>query len=84
MKQFCRLFKLTHHLQTKSRDPNRLYELMRFDSTQAEHFQAGCIIALIDDVLTSGSHFTAASRRLIERFPEAEIIGIFWARADVT
>ena len=38
-------------------------------------------IAVVDDVITSGAHFRAAKDLLAERFPEAQIIGIFWARA---
>ncbi|HEX8042816.1 hypothetical protein [Candidatus Deferrimicrobium sp.] len=37
-------------------------------------------IALVDDVLTTGSHFKAAKRVLSDRFPKARIIGVFIAR----
>jgi predicted amidophosphoribosyltransferase len=71
----------SYHLRAGSRDPGQLYELMQVDVAQGRHFQAGSTIALLDDVLTSGAHFTAARRRLLEAFPEAEVIGIFWAKA---
>ncbi len=37
-------------------------------------------IAIFDDVLTAGTHFTAAKRMLKQRFPYARIVGIFIAR----
>lgn len=37
-------------------------------------------IAVIDDVLTTGSHFRAMSNVLRRRFPEARITGLFIAR----
>jgi predicted amidophosphoribosyltransferase len=38
------------------------------------------IIALFDDVLTTGAHFVAARNVLRSRFPQAQIIGFFIAR----
>lgn len=40
-------------------------------------------IGIFDDVLTNGSHFVAARRVLQRRFPQIEIIGIFFARREV-
>ena len=37
-------------------------------------------IAILDDVLTNGTHYLAMKTRLAERFPHAEIIGLFIAR----
>lgn len=37
-------------------------------------------IALVDDVLTTGSHFIAARRVLTERFGEVPVVGLFVAR----
>ncbi|WP_313553125.1 hypothetical protein [Brevundimonas sp.] len=37
-------------------------------------------IAILDDVLTNGTHYLAMKTKLIERFPHAEIIGLFIAR----
>ena len=37
-------------------------------------------IAIIDDVLTTGAHFRAASTVLAKRFPAAKIVGLFVAR----
>ena len=38
------------------------------------------VIGVIDDVLTTGSHFKAAQRLLRSRFPAVNIYGIFVAR----
>ncbi|MDH3668820.1 MAG: hypothetical protein OEN23_18000 [Paracoccaceae bacterium] len=37
-------------------------------------------IGIVDDVLTAGTHYRAVHTVLSERFPDAEIIGIFVAR----
>ena len=37
-------------------------------------------IGLVDDVLTAGTHFRAASELLTERFPGIRIVGVFIAR----
>jgi adenine/guanine phosphoribosyltransferase-like PRPP-binding protein len=36
-------------------------------------------IAIVDDILTTGAHFKACKTVLQERFPEAQIFGIFIA-----
>jgi hypothetical protein len=38
------------------------------------------IIFIVDDVLTTGCHFKAVQRMLVQRFPEARIVGLFLAR----
>ena len=37
-------------------------------------------IVILDDVLTNGTHYLAMKQKLAERFPQAEIIGLFVAR----
>ena len=37
-------------------------------------------IAIIDDVITAGTHFRAMADTLRAKFPEAQIIGLFIAR----
>lgn len=37
-------------------------------------------VAIVDDLLTTGAHFRAASSVLAERFPAVQIIGLFLAR----
>lgn len=38
------------------------------------------MIALVDDVLTTGAHFKAAKGLLTDEFPRATVWGIFVAR----
>ena len=38
------------------------------------------VIAIVDDVLTTGAHFRAASAILAAQFPDAQILGLFLAR----
>lgn len=69
------------HLRSGRRDPNQIYQLMAIDQAEASRYQAGSTIALLDDVLTSGAQFAAARRRIAEVLPDADVIGIFWAKA---
>jgi predicted amidophosphoribosyltransferase len=38
------------------------------------------VIGLVDDVLTTGAHYRAASAVLKEAFPDVRVIGLFIAR----
>lgn len=38
------------------------------------------VVILVDDLLTSGSHFTASTMALTEQFPDVAIVGLFLAR----
>jgi predicted amidophosphoribosyltransferase len=38
------------------------------------------LIAVVDDVLTTGAHFKAMKRILIETFPDVSVVGVFLAR----
>ncbi|MBL8371615.1 MAG: hypothetical protein JNK28_09520 [Burkholderiaceae bacterium] len=59
--------------------PDELYELLALDETQLLHPLRPLII-LFDDVLTNGTHFKACKRRLVERVPDAKVIGLFIGR----
>jgi hypothetical protein len=37
-------------------------------------------IIVIDDVLTTGAHFKACQRKIVENVPDANVIGLFWAK----
>lgn len=54
--------------------------LANYEIDQALVKPAPTSIGLIDDVLTSGTHFKAAQRLLHQQFPMAKIYGIYWAR----
>ena len=59
--------------------PDELYEVLAIDETQLLTPLKPWII-LFDDVLTNGTHFKACKRRLVERIPDAKVIGIFIGR----
>jgi len=63
------------------RSADMLYDWLQVDRSVGDRYQGDTIIALLDDVLTSGAHFTAARRRILTAFPDARVIGIFWAKA---
>jgi len=69
------------HLRSSRRNPDEIYQLMQIDQAEADRYRTGSMIALIDDILTSGAQFATARRRLAEVFPAADVIGIFWAKA---
>jgi hypothetical protein len=70
------------HSRSDSRDPNEVYQLMTVNVSQIQFYNPASHIILLDDVLTSGSHFTAAREHLLELFLDAPIHGIFWAKAE--
>ena len=53
-------------------------ELYRID--EALEAPAGGVVAVVDDVLTSGAHFRAAQELLLRRFPDIDVVGLFLAR----
>lgn len=72
------------HSRSDSRTPDEIYRLMAINTSQVALYNPEAHIVLLDDVLTSGSHFTAARRHLLEYFVDATIHGIFWAKAERT
>jgi predicted amidophosphoribosyltransferase len=72
----------SYHTRSEIRDPDDLYRLMSVQSNQTVLYNAEAHIVLIDDILTSGLHFSVARRHLLEHFENAPIHGIFWAKAD--
>ena len=40
----------------------------------------GDVVAVVDDLVTSGAHFRAAKGVLMRRFPDIEVVGVFLAR----
>ena len=75
-------------LQTRSVEPTHLRaarpraweieEMYRIDEA-LEGPSAG-VVAVVDDLLTSGAHFRAAQRVLSRRFPDIDVVGLFLAR----
>ena len=66
------------HLREDRPNPDELIELYSLDESLTSPIP-NCI-AIVDDVLTAGSHFKAMQEVLSSRFPSAHIIGLFIAR----
>lgn len=66
------------HLSDERPTPDEVAANYRIDESLAN--PAPQTIFLLDDVLTTGCHFKAAERVLKERFPRANIVGLFVAR----
>ena len=58
------------------RDPDILYNNMLWMGFSVDADQ----IILVDDVITTGSHFVACKRMISEHHSDVEIVGIFWAK----
>ena len=58
--------------------PDEIAELYEIDDVLAT--PAPDVIAIVDDVLTTGAHFRAGKSILSNRFPEIWIVGFFLAR----
>jgi hypothetical protein len=69
-----------HVAATRPR-PDDWYAAYAIDETLA--VPAPTRVLLLDDVLTAGAHFAAAKRRVNERFPDAIVFGVFYARRAV-
>ena len=75
-------------IQTKSTDavhsrqtrptPPQIQDQYRID--EALTIPEPAFIAIVDDILTTGAHFRAASAVLTARFPAVRIVGLFIAR----
>lgn len=59
-------------------DPSTLCGLYDINESACAHARATLIV--LDDVLTTGSHFVAMKRCLLRRFPDRDVRGLFVAR----
>ena len=66
------------HTLTKRPRPEQIIKSYRIDQNLVD--QKPSIIALVDDVLTTGAHFHAAKSILSKFFPSKPVIGLFIAR----
>ena len=66
------------HLADRRPTPDELVALYRLDETLIDSIPDR--IFIVDDVLTTGCHYKAVKRVLNQRFPHAEIYGLFVAR----
>ena len=58
--------------------PSDLMELYELDESLMKPEPQALVV--VDDVLTTGSHYRAVQRVLSERFPNTEVVGLFIAR----
>lgn len=72
----------SYHLSTQFRDPDEIFEAIAIDGSLISQYQKGSVLFILDDILTSGAHFTAAVRHIEAVLPDAVIAGIFWAKAQ--
>lgn len=66
------------HLAEQRPTPDELVANYRIDERLVEPEPQ--VIFIVDDVLTTGCHFKAVQRLLVQRFPQARIAGLFLAR----
>lgn len=64
------------------RSPSQIYGDLSINESIAVNYDEGACLMILDDVLTSGAHFSAARQRLLDRFPNADVRGLFWAKAQ--
>lgn len=72
----------SYHTRSTPRDPNEIFSIIEVDDNEIFDCDDNEIIYVIDDILTSGAHFTAARRHILECYPDIEVRGLFWAKAQ--
>lgn len=66
------------HVSDVRLTPEQIEKLYQVDEELTESVQE--LIAIVDDVLTTGAHFRAAKSILSSQFPKTPIVGLFIAR----
>ena len=66
------------HRRTVRPRPDELAGLYRIDAAMAEPGPG--VVAVVDDLLTTGAHFRAAATVLKAAFPDIDVVGLFLAR----
>jgi predicted amidophosphoribosyltransferase len=59
------------------RKPDAIYENLSWNGGLP---QGANHVIFVDDVITTGGHFKACQRMVIEHHPEVNVIGVFWAK----
>ena len=70
------------HESQASRETEIILKSLTVDQALIEKYEKGVTIAILDDVLTSGAHFSAMRQLLLTIFPDSRLIGLFWARSE--
>ncbi|MCY1199109.1 hypothetical protein D9M72_105040 [compost metagenome] len=63
--------------------PDELYNELSFDNAAGKAGDPPGLIFLFDDMLTTGAHYVATTRKLAQIFPGVQIVGNFIARRIV-
>ncbi|MCA6105169.1 hypothetical protein [Bradyrhizobium australafricanum] len=63
------------------RSPAELKQNYRIAENQLQNLRG--IVGVVDDVLTTGSHFKAVKELILERAPQTRVIGLFVARRAI-
>jgi pyrimidine operon attenuation protein/uracil phosphoribosyltransferase len=74
-----------YHQQTGARNWRDVYNNFSLESDYVENCLNANNIIILDDILTSGSHFRAAQEFIADRLPQIKkenIKGVFWAKAE--
>jgi predicted amidophosphoribosyltransferase len=66
------------HTEARKPSPDELIENYRIVCPKG--YSPRQVILVVDDVLTTGSHFKACKRLLIDEFPNSRVAGLFVAR----
>lgn len=68
------------HISDNHRDPEALFANIEIDQAVVQNLKENVI--LFDDVITTGAHYLACKRRLLEFNPNLKVSGIFIARRE--
>lgn len=71
------------HESNERPSPERLFQALSFDENVGRPKEKPGLILLFDDMLTSGAHYVAATRRLALHFPNVKVAGQFIARRRI-
>lgn len=67
-----------NHNEDVRLNPHEIFQLYKIDESKTNPEPS--IIAIVDDVLTTGAHYRAAHKLLEQRFTSSAIVGLFIAR----
>ena len=70
------------HETNTSRTKKIILESLSIEESLVARYEKGGVIAILDDIFTSGAHYSAMRERLLQAFPDARIVGFFWARSE--
>ena len=69
------------HSSDTERSADEIHRWLAIDETACSGLPSNPIVVILDDIITSGSHYEGARRRVLDRFPDALVVGVFWAKS---